>query len=179
MDGWSDPRFPTVRGVLRQGMTVEGLRNFILGQGSSNRTVAMEWDKIWATNKKVIDPVAPRHTALTKANMVPVTITNYTQGDGQESESVEVQLHPKNAEVGTKQIVRSKQILLEQVDAQNLSVGEKITLVEWGNARVIKINKLDHVSQSLVSYTNVNVCICVGRLGKREVGCIVSRAEIV
>ena len=59
VDGWSDPRFPTVRGMLRRGMTVEGLTSFILAMGSSRSNAQMEWDKIWATNKKVIDPVAP------------------------------------------------------------------------------------------------------------------------
>lgn len=48
-----DPRFPTVRGVLRRGMTVEGLKQFIIAQGSSRSVVFMEWDKIWAFNKKV------------------------------------------------------------------------------------------------------------------------------
>lgn len=48
-----DPRMPTVRGVLRRGMTVEGLRQFIQAQGSSRSVVFMEWDKIWAINKKV------------------------------------------------------------------------------------------------------------------------------
>lgn len=34
-----------------------------------------EWDKIWTINKRIIDPVAPRHTAVTTAGRVPVTIT--------------------------------------------------------------------------------------------------------
>ena len=42
-----------MRGVLRRGMTVEGLKQFILAQGSSRSVVNMEWDKIWAFNKKV------------------------------------------------------------------------------------------------------------------------------
>ena len=44
---------PTVRGVLRRGMTVEGLKDFIIAQGSSRAVVFMEWDKIWAYNRKV------------------------------------------------------------------------------------------------------------------------------
>lgn len=48
-----DPRLPTVRGVLRRGMTVEGLKQFIIAQGSSRSVVVMEWDKIWSFNKKV------------------------------------------------------------------------------------------------------------------------------
>ena len=48
-----DPRFPTVRGVLRHGMTVEGLKQFIVTQGSSRAIVFMEWDKLWACNRKV------------------------------------------------------------------------------------------------------------------------------
>lgn len=48
-----DPRFPTVRGVLRRGMTIEGLKQFIIAQGGSRSVVVMEWDKIWSFNKKV------------------------------------------------------------------------------------------------------------------------------
>lgn len=59
-----DPRLPTVRGMLRHGLTVEGLKQFILAQGGSRSVVTMEWDKIWAFNKRVIDPIAPRYTAL-------------------------------------------------------------------------------------------------------------------
>jgi glutamyl-tRNA synthetase len=51
VDGWYDPRFPTIQGIMRRGMTQEALKNFMLEQGPSKNTVNMEWDKLWAVNK--------------------------------------------------------------------------------------------------------------------------------
>jgi glutamyl-tRNA synthetase len=82
VEGWNDPRFPTVQGILRRGLTVQTLTEFMLEQGNlkylyfhftfihkytkgpSKNTNLMEWDKLWATNKKNIDPVSGRYTAI-------------------------------------------------------------------------------------------------------------------
>jgi glutamyl/glutaminyl-tRNA synthetase len=45
---------PTIRGVRRRGLTVAGLREFIIAQGGSRSVVVMEWDKIFSFNKKVL-----------------------------------------------------------------------------------------------------------------------------
>ena len=76
VDGWNDPRFPTVQGIMRRGMTAAALRDFMLEQGPSQKNVNMEWDKIWAMNKKLLDPIVPRYTAINKATAVKLTITN-------------------------------------------------------------------------------------------------------
>jgi len=47
-------------------MTIEALKQFMLSQGPSQSLVSLEWDSIWALNKKVIDPVAPRFWAILK-----------------------------------------------------------------------------------------------------------------
>ena len=52
-DGWDDPRMPTVRGLLRHGMTVEALRVFMNQQGSSRNLVNLDWSTVWAVNRKV------------------------------------------------------------------------------------------------------------------------------
>ena len=45
-------------------MTVEAVTQFMLQQGPSQAFLNLEWDSIWNLNKRVIDPVAPRHVAL-------------------------------------------------------------------------------------------------------------------
>lgn len=135
VEGWDDPRFPTVRGVLRRGMTVEGLREFIVLQGSSKANVHMEWDKIWALNKKVIDPIAPRYTALLKSEVVAIFIP-----EAQE-EMNECPLHPKNPSVGNKEVWYGPKVFIEGEDAVTLSEGEMVTLMNWGNVKITKINK--------------------------------------
>ncbi|XP_061670789.1 bifunctional glutamate/proline--tRNA ligase isoform X1 [Syngnathoides biaculeatus] len=135
VDGWDDPRFPTVRGVLRRGMTVEGLKQFIAAQGGSRSVVNMEWDKIWAFNKKVIDPVAPRYTALSSSYVVPVSVPEATE------DMKEVAKHPKNSEVGMKQVWYGPRVLVEGADAETFSEGEVVTFINWGNLIITKINK--------------------------------------
>ncbi|XP_022913832.2 bifunctional glutamate/proline--tRNA ligase [Onthophagus taurus] len=135
VDGWDDPRFPTVRGVLRRGMTVEGLKQFIIAQGSSRSVVFMEWDKIWAFNKKVIDPIAPRFTAVDSSNNVVVNVKNV------KSEKVAVAKHPKNTEIGLKDTWLGPRILIDTVDAECLKEGENTTFINWGNLMIKKINR--------------------------------------
>ncbi|KAI6657571.1 Bifunctional glutamate/proline--tRNA ligase [Oopsacas minuta] len=133
VDGWDDPRMPTVRGVLRRGLTLEGLRQFIIAQGSSKSNVHMDWDKIWAFNRKILDPVVPRMTALVKQGVVKVRVINAEVKEGQ------VAKHPKNPSVGMKPIWYCKDILLEIADAKSLTRGCRVVLVNWGVAEVTNI----------------------------------------
>lgn len=142
---WDDPRFPTVRGVKRRGMTAEGLRNFILSQGPSKNIINLDWSSIWALNKKIIDPIAPRHTAVDAKDAVPVHLSNGPA----EPYSEEKPKHKKNPEVGTKKVIYSKDVLVDQADAQSFAEGEEITFMDWGNVIIKKINKEGDIVKSI------------------------------
>ncbi|KAJ7286154.1 tRNA synthetases class I, catalytic domain-containing protein [Mycena rebaudengoi] len=130
--GWDDPRFPTVRGIRRRGLTVEALSQFMLAQGPSQAVVSLEWDSIWAMNKKIIDPIAPRHWAIVTEKRVPVTI----MGGPAAPEVKTLPKHKKNADIGEKKTVYTSAILVEQEDALSFEDQEEVTLMDWGNAIV-------------------------------------------
>lgn len=140
--GWDDPRFPTVRGIRRRGMTVEALTQFMLSQGPSQAVVSLEWDSIWSLNKKIIDPIAPRHWAVLKNKSVLVTIN----GGPATAEVKSLPKHKKNAEIGEKKTVYTSSILVEQDDAQSFEDQEEVTLMDWGNA-IIRSKTVDATGQ--------------------------------
>ncbi|CAK9442032.1 uncharacterized protein LODBEIA_P58210 [Lodderomyces beijingensis] len=141
---WDDPRFPTVRGVRRRGMTVEGLRNFIISQGPSRNIINLDWSVVWALNKKIIDPVAPRFTAVDAHLAVPVKLLNGPKTPESETKPK----HKKNPEVGDKTVIYADQVLIDQADA-DLAEGEEVTFMDWGNVIVSKVTKEGDVVKSI------------------------------
>lgn len=142
---WDDPRFPTVRGVRRRGMTVEGLRNFIISQGPSKNVINLDWSVIWALNKKVIDPIAPRFTAVAEKDLVVVKLV-----DGPTEPVTELKpKHKKNPDVGEKKVIFSNEALLEQADANGLVAGEEVTFMDWGNVIITKVEQANGVVTSV------------------------------
>ncbi|DBA68340.1 TPA: hypothetical protein ACH3X2_013650 [Trebouxia sp. C0005] len=137
VDGWTDARMPTVQGVMRRGMQVSALREFILSQGASKNVTVQEWDKIWTMNKKVIDPVCGRHTAVLKCSKVLLRLSNGPD----EPEVTILPRHKKFEGAGKKATTKTKEVWLDAEDVQLLSEGEEVTLMDWGNAIVQTISK--------------------------------------
>ena len=128
--GWDDARFPTVRGVVRRGLNIEALRNFMYSQGASRRVVNMVWNKFWAENKKEIDKDAKRFMAIDKDENVTLTVTNAP--DATENAFLSTDYQPKDPSLGKRVIRIAKHILLEKVDAEGIVVDENIVLLRWG-----------------------------------------------
>eukprot|EP00752_Nemacystus_decipiens_P004043 g3702.t1 len=140
VDGWDDPRFPTVQGVIRRGVSPEALRDFMLLQGASKKITNMEWDKFWSTNKKKYEPTAHRYMGVFKDSCVELHIENAPTGD---VVSIPVALHPKRPELGQRAMRLSSVALVEGGDADGLAEGEEITLKNWGNVKITKLDKDD------------------------------------
>ena len=137
VQGWDDPRFPTVQGLLRRGLTIEALREFILGQGfADGADTTQEWDKLWTINKRVLDPLAPRLTALIQRDLVPLEL----EDNGEACRTLDVDLHPKHPALGKRQLTFSRRLLIEQEDARLIQIGEEVTLLHCGNVIVGRID---------------------------------------
>ncbi|KAK9867379.1 hypothetical protein WJX84_011083 [Apatococcus fuscideae] len=135
VEGWTDPRFPTVQGLYRRGLQLDAMREFILSQGASKNVTLMEWDKIWTINKKIIDPVCPRHTAISDLQRVNLHLTNGPQSP----EVISVPKNKKHPPAGLKATTQSQDIWLEQADAAAVKEGEEVTLMDWGNCIIRRI----------------------------------------
>lgn len=97
----------------------------------------MEWDKLWTINKKIIDPICPRHTAVLEENRVMLLLT-----DGPEKPFVRIiPRHKKFEGAGTKATTYTKRIWIDYADALSLTEGEEVTLMDWGNAIIKEIKE--------------------------------------
>ena len=133
---WTDPRFPTVQGLLRRGLTVQALRDYILSQGASKNTTFQEWDKVWTMNKKLIDPVCGRHTAVVSDKKVLLTLSN-----GPTEPQVEVvPRHKKNPDAGKKAVTMTSTVYIDFEDAMSVTKGEEVTLMGWGNCFIDELS---------------------------------------
>jgi len=152
VDGWNDPRFPTVQGIMRRGMTVEGLQDFVLTQGMSKATNMMEWDKIWAINKQKIDLIVPRYVAVA----ADAALLRLENGPKEPVGKLDKK-HPKNDELGERLIIQSNLIYVEQQDAQAIEAGEQVTLLHWGNCFVDKITRDPKTGQVIDMVGRLNI----------------------
>ncbi|PIA59232.1 hypothetical protein AQUCO_00400248v1 [Aquilegia coerulea] len=154
VEGWDDPRLPTVQGIVRRGLKIEALIQLFLNNslfafkdtlhlccklklcyivlyillafskywyvGASKNLNLMEWDKLWTINKKIIDPVCPRHTAVLAEKRVLLTLI-----DGPDQAFVRIiPRHKKFEGAGSKATTFTKNIWLDNSDALSISDGD-------------------------------------------------------
>ncbi|RNA67947.1 glutamine--tRNA ligase/YqeY domain fusion protein [Alteribacter keqinensis] len=111
VDGWDDPRLPTISGLRRRGFTPEAIREFIYETGVSKGNGAVDVQMLEHYIREDLKLKAPRTMSVIRP--LKVVITNYPEG---ESEMLEAEINPENPEMGTRQIPFSREIYIEQED---------------------------------------------------------------
>ena len=111
VDGWDDPRMPTVAGYRRRGYTPESIRNFCdrIGVAKANSTVDVAM--LEHSIREDLNRRAPR--ALAVLRPLKVVIDNYPADQVEQLEAVN---NPEDATAGTRQVPFSKVLYIEQDD---------------------------------------------------------------
>lgn len=127
VDGWDDPRLPTIGGLRRKGYTKEAIRNFILATGLSKVNSEVEVDMLEAFVRDDLQAKAKRAFAV--INPLKVTITNYPED---KIEYVDVPYHP-DFDYGSRKIAFGRNIYIEKEDFSEVKPDNKYKRLSLGN----------------------------------------------
>ena len=111
VDGWDDPRMPTLSGLRRRGYTPESIRNFAEDVGITKRDSVIDVVRLENSLREELNKKAPR--VLGVLNPLKVVITNYPED---KTEMLEAINNPEDPEAGTRELPFSKELYIEQAD---------------------------------------------------------------
>lgn len=111
VDGWDDPRMPTLSGLRRRGFTPEAIREFVKETGVSKSFGTVDSAMLDHFVREDLKLKAPRTMGILRP--LKVVITNYPEG---QVEMLDAEINPENPEMGTRQIPFSREIYIEQED---------------------------------------------------------------
>ncbi len=142
VDGWDDPRMPTISGMRRRGITPESIRDFCDRIGITKKDAFIEMSVLENCIREDLDPGANRIMCV--INPLKIVIENYQED---QEEEFSASNHPKNPEQGKRNIPFSNTLYIEHEDFMEnppskffrLSPGKEIRL---RNAYDIKCNEV-------------------------------------
>lgn len=111
VEGWDDPRVPTISGLRRRGYTPEAIRNFVRETGVSKNFSTVEVEMLEHFIREDLKLKAPRTMAV--IDPLKVVITNYPEG---KSEVLPAENNPENPDMGERDITFSREIYIERED---------------------------------------------------------------
>ena len=111
VSGWDDPRMPTICGLRRRGYTPEAIRSFSEQIGVAKADSTVEYAFLESCLRSHLDSTAARVMAVLRP--IPLTITNYPEG---QSETFTIENHPKDPEMGTREVTFSRHLFIESDD---------------------------------------------------------------
>ncbi len=111
VNGWDDPRMPTLSGIRRRGYTPEAIRNFCAAIGVSKTNGTLELAMLEHFVREDLNKRAPRVMAVLRP--LKVVIDNYTEGQAEEVDAVN---NPEDERAGKRKVPFSRVLYIEQDD---------------------------------------------------------------
>ncbi len=111
VDGWDDPRMPTLCGLRRRGYTPSSILEFVSRAGVAKANSLVDIKLLEYCIREELNASAPRRMAVTEP--LKVTITNYP---ADETEYFEVSNNPVDPEAGTRQVAFTRELFIEKSD---------------------------------------------------------------
>ena len=132
VDGWDDPRMPTLCGLRRRGYTPASIFEFVrrTGVAKANSLVAIE--QLEACIRDELNEKADRRIAV--LDPVKVVVTNYPED---KVEYFEVSNNPQNSEAGTRKVAFTREIYIDAEDFMEEPVGKFFRMKPDGEVRLM------------------------------------------
>ena len=111
VDGWDDPRMPTISGLRRKGYTPDAIKSFCRAIGVAKNNSVVDEQMLEHFVREDLKLKAPR--VMSVINPLKVVITNYPEG---EVEWLDAENNAENPELGERKIPFSREIYIEQDD---------------------------------------------------------------
>lgn len=111
VDGWDDPRMPTISGFRRRGYTPDSIKDFMEEVGVAKRDNVMDVAKLESSLRTDLNKRAMRRMAV--LDPLKVVITNYPEGS---DEYVAAKNNPEDESAGTRDIPFSRELFIEKND---------------------------------------------------------------
>lgn len=111
VDGWDDPRMPTLSGLRRRGFTPEAIKAFVYETGISKSDGTVDWKTLEHFIREDLKLKAPRTMAV--LDPLKVVITNYPEG---QTEMLQAENNSENEDLGHREIPFSREIYIERED---------------------------------------------------------------
>jgi glutaminyl-tRNA synthetase len=147
VDGWDDPRMPTLSGVRRRGFTPAAIRTFWERAGITKQNSVIEFGVLEGCVREDLDASAPRRMAV--LDPIKVVLVNLPP---EHEETVDAPNHPQKPDMGTRKVPFSREIYIERDDFMEtppkgyfrLTPGGEVRLRFVGIVKCYEVRKDEH-----------------------------------
>ena len=127
VEGWDDPRLPTLAGLKRRGISPDAIRRFILSMGVTKTESVPNYDVLESFNRKIMDPIVKRYYFI--SNPVKLKVSNAPKL------KTKLRNHPDH-DLGERIIDTRGEYMIPADDASKLEEGDVFRLLELYNVKV-------------------------------------------